>query len=132
MSGQEGDSTELNFGPGFVGSRPLFLSEVKILLEKEDLHRDSDVYQRTLEYARKFSQFDDVASAIGVRKLLSAYDLHEFELAQIATLLPGKTEEAEALIPSITNKLSANQLNQLLSQCRDLSRSVEHQDFGYQ
>ncbi|KAE9412567.1 hypothetical protein Angca_005481, partial [Angiostrongylus cantonensis] len=100
----------------------LLTSEVFLLLEhrrqqneaKDEIDTTNEVFTRSLEYARRFSEFKNRESIKAARALFSQKPLHKFEVAQIINLCPETAEEAKALIPSIENKLEDDDLDQIL------------------
>lgn len=71
---------------------------------------------KSLEYAERFGQLENTVQAINVRDQLSAVkpELHPFEIAQLASLMPKDAEEARAIIPSLADRYEDDQLNTIL------------------
>jgi len=62
-----------------------------------------------------FARFKERPQFEELDSLTVAYSqLEPFERAQLLTLCPGDHEEAKALIPSLANKISNDDLDQLL------------------
>ncbi|EGV62776.1 RNA polymerase B [Yamadazyma tenuis] len=84
----------------------------------------NEIIQKTLNYLATFGRFKNSSSTETVEKLLadfgsSASDpLHPFEIAQLGTLECDDSEEAKSLIPSLTNKVTDTQLQNLLNELR--------------
>uniref|UniRef100_A0A0N4W5H5 RPOL4c domain-containing protein n=2 Tax=Strongyloidea TaxID=27829 RepID=A0A0N4W5H5_HAEPC len=103
----------------------LLTSEVFLLLEhrrqqneaKDEIEDMSEVFIKTLNYARRLSRFKNRETIKAVRAIFSQKPLHKFEVAQIVNLCPETAEEAKALIPSLENKLEDDDLDEIL---RDL------------
>uniref|UniRef100_A0A915DH20 RNA polymerase Rpb4/RPC9 core domain-containing protein n=1 Tax=Ditylenchus dipsaci TaxID=166011 RepID=A0A915DH20_9BILA len=75
----------------------------------------SEVFVKTLNYARRLSKFKTRETIRSVRGIFSGkYNLHKFEVAQLANLCPETAEEAKALIPSLENKMEDDELEELL------------------
>merc|ERR1711868_283235 len=88
----------------------LMNSEVKILLEhrqtsdgNEDMEL-SEVFQKTLDYCKRFSKFKNKETIVNVRTTLTTKRLHKFEIAALANLCPETADEAKALIPSLDGR----------------------------
>ncbi|KAI1728626.1 RNA polymerase rpb4 domain-containing protein [Ditylenchus destructor] len=121
----EEDATELKFPKEFevTGCDALMISEVFLLLDhrrkqseqKEEIEDMSEVFVKTLNYARRLSKFKSRETIRAVRGIFSGkYNLHKFEVAQLANLCPETAEEAKALIPSLENKMEDEELDELL------------------
>ncbi|EPB75349.1 RNA polymerase Rpb4 [Ancylostoma ceylanicum] len=127
----EEDATEMRFPKEFESQNcdALLTSEVFLLLEhrrqqneaKDEIEDMSEVFIKTLNYARRLSRFKNRETIKAVRAIFSQKPLHKFEVAQIVNLCPETAEEAkvtfEALIPSLENKLEDDDLDEIL---RDL------------
>lgn len=106
-------------------AQPLFLSEVAFLLGKTvEQHTNTafrgeinPVLKRAFNYAEKFDVFKSAETAMAVREQLSSVrpELHAFEIAQLATLVPESSEEAKVVIPSLANKFDDDQLQDVLN-----------------
>ncbi|KAK0415933.1 hypothetical protein QR680_012199 [Steinernema hermaphroditum] len=119
------DATELKFPKQFEGQGcdALMTSEVFLLLEhrrqqseqKEDIEEMSEVFVKTLDYTRRLSKFKNRETIRDVRFIFNNKTmLHKYEIAQIANLCPETAEEAKALIPSLEDKVSDEELEELL------------------
>lgn len=129
------DASKLLFGPDFENATPLMNSEVTILLEQHKADQqdaafdpnDAGLYQEsTLDYTKKFGEFDDPQQVRKVRELLEAGgNLHPFEVAALANLCPGSVEEARTILPTLTmEKISDDDLDALLSELVNESATV--------
>lgn len=84
----------------------------------------NEILQKTLNYLATFARFKNSSSTETVEKLLTDFSastaegLHPFELAQLGTLECEEAEEAKSLIPSLANKVSDAQLQNLLNELR--------------
>lgn len=122
---KEEDAAELNLGAEFTGeeAQPLFLAEAAQLLQLKldqgnaDDPEHSQVLHKSLKHLQRFDQINGQEAAVDVRRTLENSDLglHPFEVAQIASLVPGDAEEAKAIIPSLrTDDRDDTKLNELL------------------
>ncbi len=108
---KEEDAAELNLGAEFTGeeAQPLFLAEAAQLLQlklEQNTAEDpehSQVLQKSLRHLQRFDQIHGQEAAVYVRRVLESAEpaLHPFEVAQLASLVPGDAEEAKAIIPSL-------------------------------
>jgi DNA-directed RNA polymerase II subunit RPB4 len=106
-------------------AQPLFLSEVAFLLGKTVEQHSSaafrgeinPVLKKAYNYAEKFDAFKSAETAMSVREQLSGVkpELHPFEIAQLATLVPETSEEAKVVIPSLANKFDDDVLQDVLN-----------------
>ena len=120
----EEDAAELQFPKEFElgDTKTLLISEVNILLEhrkqqnesQEEEQEFSEVFMKTLNYAQRFSKFNNMENIAAVRSLLTIKKIHKFELAALANLCPESAEEAKSLIPSLEGRFDEEELNSLL------------------
>ncbi|GMR35612.1 hypothetical protein PMAYCL1PPCAC_05807, partial [Pristionchus mayeri] len=121
----EEDASELKFPKEFESNAcdALLTSEVFLLLEhrrqqseqKEEIEDLSEVFVKTLNYARRLSRFKNRETIRAVRAVFAAKNnIHKFEVAQIANLCPETAEEAKALIPSLESKIEDDELEEIL------------------
>ncbi|KAF3438304.1 hypothetical protein FNV43_RR21066 [Rhamnella rubrinervis] len=111
---EEEDASELKIGEDFLKAKCLMNSEVAILLEHrcEQLKHMSDdpmnhlpqVFEKALQYVKRFSRFTNQDAVKQVREVLSRYQLAEYELAVLGNLCPETAEEAKAVVPSLKTK----------------------------
>eukprot|EP00177_Eucheuma_denticulatum_P006365 GFKZ01011603.1.p1 GENE.GFKZ01011603.1~~GFKZ01011603.1.p1 ORF type:complete len:158 (+),score=23.13 GFKZ01011603.1:255-728(+) len=123
---EDEDAAQLKLGHEFsetAGAQPLFISEVAHLLQlqvegKKDSQYDSinPVLKKSLEYANRFMQLKTTEQAISVRDQLSKVQppLAQFEIAQLASLMPKEAEEAKAILPSLRDRYDDDVLNEIL------------------
>ena len=73
-----------------------------------------------------FAAFKNVAEAQQVEGIVNSYgkNLERFEKSQLGTLVPGSSDEAKALIPSLEEKVGRGVVSDqdLDEMCRDLKR----------
>lgn len=100
--------------------------------EKEDDFSDTkfeentsnEIIQKTIKFLNNFSRFKNSSSVESVEKLLSEFSLqvseplHPFEIAQLGNLECDDYEEAKSLIPSLNNKVTNSQLQNLLNELK--------------
>lgn len=73
-----------------------------------------------MEYLTNFSRFRDQETVAAVLQLLKSTGLHPFEVAQLGTLACDTADEAKTLIPSLTNKISDDDLERILKELSNL------------
>ncbi|KAJ6918937.1 DNA-directed RNA polymerase II subunit 4 isoform X2 [Populus alba x Populus x berolinensis] len=112
MSGEEEENAaELKIGDDFLKAKCLMNCEVALILEHkyEQLQQMSDdpmnqvsqVFEKSLQYVKRFSRYKNPDAVRQVREILSRYQLAEFELCVLGNLCPETVEEAIAMVPSI-------------------------------
>ncbi|KAH9718278.1 DNA-directed RNA polymerase II subunit 4 [Citrus sinensis] len=112
MSGEEEENAaELKIGDEFLKAKCLMNCEVAIILHHkyEQLQQTSDdpmnqvsqVFEKSLQYVKRFSRYKNPDAVRQVREILSRYQLAEFELCVLGNLCPETVEEAIAMVPSI-------------------------------
>ncbi|GMN33435.1 hypothetical protein TIFTF001_004152 [Ficus carica] len=151
MSGEEEENAaELKIGDGnsfkclIVGMSIEFLRfdqkskakclmncEVALILEHkyEQLQQTSDdpmnqvsqVFEKSLQYVKRFSRYKNPDAVRQVREILSRYQLAEFELCVLGNLCPETVEEAIAMVPSIKSKGRAHDDEAIEKMLNDLS-----------
>ncbi|XP_004288557.1 PREDICTED: DNA-directed RNA polymerase II subunit 4 [Fragaria vesca subsp. vesca] len=115
MSGEEEENAaELKIGDEFLKAKCLMNCEVSLILEHkfEQLQQMSDdprnqvsqVFEKSLQYVKRFSRYKNADAVKQVREILSRYQLTEFELCVLGNLCPETVEEAIAMVPSIKAK----------------------------
>ena len=86
----------------------------------------TEVTSKTLVYLELFAAFKNVAEAQQVEGIVNSYgkNLEKFEKSQLGTLVPGSSDEAKALIPSLEEKVGRGVVSDqdLDEMCRDLKR----------
>lgn len=111
---EEEDARELKLGEDFVKAKCLMNAEVALILTRkyEQLTAFSDdapnqmsqVFEKSLQYVKRFSRYKNPDAVKQVRDVLSRNQLAEFEVCVIGNLCPETVEEAKALCPSIAKK----------------------------
>ncbi|KAG7192288.1 RNA polymerase B [Scheffersomyces spartinae] len=87
-------------------------------------NQQSEIVRKSLAYLSTFARFKNSSSTETVEKLLNDFSasclepLHPFEIAQLGNLDCEDAEEAKSLIPSLSNKVSDIQLQNLLSELK--------------
>ncbi|QPH00010.1 hypothetical protein C2857_003111 [Epichloe festucae Fl1] len=81
----------------------------------------STMLNQTLNYLDHFSRFTQKENVEAVERLLSAHkDLAKFERAQLGSLCCNDADEAKTLIPSLTDKIKDEDLQDLLDEISKL------------
>ena len=123
---QDEDAAELNLGEEFQPGKaqPLFLSEAGHLLGVKLQKQQAGAYapeinpvlKKSVEYAQRFDSIMGTEQAVDVRAQLEQVkpELHPFEIAQLASLVPQDAEEAKAIIPSLSKHFENDVLNDVL------------------
>lgn len=76
---------------------------------------------KTTEYLDHFARFKRKENVEAVERLLSAHkELAKFERAQLGSLCCDTAEEAKTLIPSLQDKISDEELQELLDEITKL------------
>ncbi|CAO2041337.1 unnamed protein product [Urochloa humidicola] len=99
MSGEEEENAaELKIGEEFLKAKCLMNCEVAIILEHkyeqiqqhatESDSQVSQVFEKSLQYVKRFSRYKNPDAVRQVRETLSRYGLAEFELCTIGNLCP--------------------------------------------
>ncbi|KAK4534819.1 hypothetical protein CDCA_CDCA03G0844 [Cyanidium caldarium] len=131
----EENAEQLQFGPVFSDAsvaEPLLICEVAQVLKQKRAEGPAEataaaalgpVFAQATEYVERFDAFKTPEAAKAVRARLERHsELHAFERAQLANLLPETAAEAKTVIPSLKGKIDDDALNVLLS---DLAALVE-------
>ncbi|EHA58335.1 hypothetical protein MCOR27_002103 [Pyricularia oryzae] len=121
--GEEIASDEIQLGE-FEGVETLSYSEAELVLEalekkrrKEKRYHETEVLQKTRDHLSLFRRFKTPENVQAAERLLSARpELHKFERAQIASLVPENSDEAKKLIPSLKDKFDDHDLEDLLQE----------------
>ncbi|KAG8649808.1 hypothetical protein MANES_08G141900v8 [Manihot esculenta] len=132
MSGEEEENAaELKIGDEFLKAKCLMNCEVALILEHkyEQLQQMSDdpmnqvsqVFEKSLQYVKRFSRYKNPDAVRQVREILSRYQLAEFELCVLGNLCPETVEEAIAMVPSIKTKGRAHDDEAIEKMLNDLS-----------
>lgn len=95
------------------------LQSIGTLLEQTTGGNNKDL-KNTMEYLTNFSRFRDQETVSAVIQLLKSTNLHPFEIAQLGSLACDTADEAKTLIPSLTNKISDDELERTLKELSNL------------
>ncbi|EEH04704.1 polymerase II polypeptide D [Histoplasma capsulatum G186AR] len=126
-------TSQLKLGE-FQNVPTLSLSEARLVINKVlDLRRKGDhkfeereTLVKTQDYLELFARFKEKENIEAVERLLSAHtELEFFERSQLGSLCCNDAEEAKSLIPSIGNKISDTELQELLDELTKLRNFVE-------
>ncbi|EDN02380.1 polymerase II polypeptide D [Histoplasma capsulatum] len=126
-------TSQLKLGE-FQNVPTLSLSEARLVINKVlDLRRKGDhkfeereALVKTQDYLELFARFKEKENIEAVERLLSAHtELEFFERSQLGSLCCNDAEEAKSLIPSIGNKISDTELQELLDELTKLRNFVE-------
>eukprot|EP00249_Psilotum_nudum_P006849 c20106_g1_i1 orf=701-1117(-) len=131
---EEEDASELKLGEEFAKAKCLMNAEVALILERkyEQLQQLADdpssqisqVFEKSLQYVRRFSRYQNPEAVKQVREVLSRNQLAEFEVCVIGNLCPETVEEAKALVPSLSTRgrLTDDKIEQMLSDLATIKR----------
>ncbi|KAK4165839.1 HRDC-like protein [Cladorrhinum sp. PSN259] len=76
---------------------------------------DTEALNKTLDYLDAFARFKQKENVEAVERLLSAHkELTKYERAQIGSLCCDSADECKTLIPSLSEKISDEDLQELL------------------
>ncbi|CAI7574508.1 unnamed protein product [Penicillium glandicola] len=112
----------------------LSLSEARLVIHKvlENKRRGGNKYEepenltKTLDYLDVFARFKDEENIKAVERLLNSHtELEMFERSQLGSLCCDNAEEAKSLIPSLQNKISDGDLQELLDELTKLRNFTE-------
>ncbi|KAH8720637.1 hypothetical protein BB8028_0001g09370 [Beauveria bassiana] len=126
--GNEEASATLNLGE-FNNVDTLTLSEASLVLNALVAKRRNDrknvneteMLNQTLSYLDHFARFTQKENVEAVERLLSTHkDLAKFERAQLGSLCCETADEAKTLIPSLADKISDEDLKELLEEISKL------------
>lgn len=122
---EEEAGTTLKLGE-FQDVDTLTLSEASLVINallakrRAEMRRhqnNTDILNQTLDYLDAFARFKQKENVEAVERLLSSHkQLTKFERAQIGSLCCDSAEEAKTLIPSIADKITDEDLQELLDQ----------------
>ncbi|KAI0838964.1 RNA polymerase Rpb4 [Hypoxylon sp. FL0890] len=123
-AGSEEATTVLRLGE-FQDVDTLTLSEAALVINALVAKRRNDrknvneteMLTKTIDYLDTFARFKKKESVEAVERLLSSYPkLHKFERAQLGSLACETAEEAKYLIPSLNDKISDEELQEMLDE----------------
>ncbi|XP_077248527.1 DNA-directed RNA polymerase II subunit 4 isoform X1 [Tasmannia lanceolata] len=132
MSGEEEENAaELKIGTEFEKAKCLMNCEVALILDRkyEQLQQMSDdpmnqisqVFEKSLQYVKRFSRYKNPDAVRQVREILSRNQLAEFELCVLGNLCPETVEEAIAMVPSLKAKERMHDDDAIEKMLNDLS-----------
>ncbi|XP_057548240.1 DNA-directed RNA polymerase II subunit 4-like [Amaranthus tricolor] len=111
MSGEEENAAELKLGEDFIKAKCLMNGEVSMILEhrleqlqqvsEDPLNQMPQVFEKSLQYVKRFSRYKNPDAVRQVREILSRHQLAEFELAVLGNICLETVEEAIAMVPSL-------------------------------
>ncbi|KAI0478688.1 RNA polymerase Rpb4 [Xylariaceae sp. FL0804] len=123
-AGNEEASSTISLGE-FQDVDTLTLSEASLVInalltkrrnDRKNLN-ETEMLSKTIDYLDAFSRFKKKENVEAVERLLSAHkEFHKFERAQLGSLCCETAEEAKTLIPSLTDKISDEDLQELLDE----------------
>ncbi|KAI4141537.1 MAG: hypothetical protein L6R39_005290 [Caloplaca ligustica] len=131
-SGDEEATANLKLGE-FQSVPTLSLSEARVLITAVLDHRRSlrkveehETLTKTQDYLEVFARFKQKENIEAVDRMLTAkQELEFFERSQLGSLCCETAEEAKTLIPSLANKISDADLQELLDDITKLRQFVE-------
>ncbi|KAL9100599.1 MAG: hypothetical protein Q9163_004036 [Psora crenata] len=130
--GEEEATTELKLGE-FQNVPTLTLSEARLLINAVMDHRrqqrqvnETETLIKTQDYLDVFARFKQKENIEAVERMLaSRVELELFERSQLGSLCCESAEEAKTLIPSLANKISDVDLQELLDDISKLRNFTE-------
>ncbi|KAI1322017.1 HRDC-like protein [Xylariaceae sp. FL0255] len=127
-TGNEEASTTISLGE-FQDVDTLTLSEAALVInalvakrrhDRKNIN-ETEMLSKTVDYLDAFSRFKKKENVEAVERLLSAHkEFHKFERAQLGSLCCENADEAKTLIPSLTAKISDEDLQELLNEMNKL------------
>ncbi|KAF2754206.1 hypothetical protein EJ05DRAFT_479738 [Pseudovirgaria hyperparasitica] len=133
-SGDEEVGSSLKLGE-FQGVHSLSVSEARILVNavfkdrkqrRPNWNWDKENITKMVDYLEEFSRFKQTEANESLERVLDQRrELEYFERSQLANLCPESADEAKTLIPSITNKISDDDLQELLNEIGKLRQFAE-------
>ncbi|MCJ1313490.1 RNA polymerase B [Agyrium rufum] len=125
--GDEEATSDLKLGE-FQQVPTLSLSEARILInaviDARKLKRpfeETEILTKTQDYLDVFARFKEKDNVQAVEQILGSHtELNTFERSQLGSLCCDTWEEAETLIPSIKDKMSQNELQEMLDEITKL------------
>ncbi|KAI4253311.1 MAG: hypothetical protein L6R42_007632 [Xanthoria sp. 1 TBL-2021] len=131
-SGDEEATAELKLGE-FQNVPTLSLSEARLLINavldnRRKLRKvnETETLIKTQDYLEVFARFKQTENIEAVERVLGAKtELELFEKSQLGSLCCESAEEAKTLIPSLANKISDDDLQELLNDITQFRNLVE-------
>ncbi|MCJ1227894.1 RNA polymerase B [Toensbergia leucococca] len=131
-TGDEEATTDLKLGE-FQEVPTLTLSEARVLINAVVKHRKSqrrieetEVLMKTQDYLDVFARFKGKENVEAVERILVSHtEMEQFERSQLGSLCCESAEEAKTLIPSLSNKISDVDLQEMLDEITKLRHFSE-------
>ncbi|KAL8655854.1 MAG: hypothetical protein Q9226_002883 [Calogaya cf. arnoldii] len=131
-SGDEEATADLKLGE-FQDVPTLSLSEARILINavldnRRKLRKvnETETLIKTQDYLEVFARFKQKENIEAVERVLGAKtELELFEKSQLGSLCCESAEEAKTLIPSLSNKISDDELQELLDNITQFRNLVD-------
>lgn len=131
-TGDEEATAELKLGE-FQHVPTLTLSEARLLINAVMEHRkasrkveETETLIKTQDYLDVFARFKQKENIEAVERMLASHtELESFERSQLGSLCCETAEEAKTLIPSLNNKITDVDLQELLDDITKLRNFVE-------
>ncbi|KAK4280647.1 hypothetical protein QN277_012244 [Acacia crassicarpa] len=73
-------------------------------MSNDSNNHTSQVFEKSLQYVKRFRRFSNQDAVKQVREVLSRYQLAEYELALLGNLCPETLDEAISVIPTLKTK----------------------------
>ncbi|KAE8718546.1 DNA-directed RNA polymerase II subunit 4 [Hibiscus syriacus] len=100
MSGEEEENAAAAPSPFFsIHNRHKY--EQLQQMSDDPTNHVSQVFEKSLQYVKRFSRYKNPDAVRQIREILSRYQLAEFELCVLGNLCPETVEEAIAMVPFI-------------------------------
>ncbi|KAI4200575.1 MAG: hypothetical protein LQ350_003822 [Teloschistes chrysophthalmus] len=130
-SGDEEATANLKLGE-FQNVPTLTLSEARLLINAVMDHRktlrtvdETETLIKTQDYLDVFARFKQKEKIEAVERYLATKtELELFERSQLGSLCCESAEEAKTLVPSLTNKINDQDLQELLDEITNLRNPV--------
>ncbi|KAI9838646.1 MAG: hypothetical protein M1819_004960 [Sarea resinae] len=131
--GDEEASTELRLGE-FQSVPTLTMSEARLLINAVIEHRktqrkveETETLIKMQDYLDIFARFKQKENIEAVERMLTTHtELEPFEKSQLGSLCCDSAEEAKTLIPSLGNRISDDELQDLLSEITNIREMDLH------
>ncbi|MCJ1397360.1 RNA polymerase B [Xylographa trunciseda] len=131
-AGDEEATSDLKLGE-FQNVPTLTLSEARVLInavmdrrKQQRKVEETETLVKTLDYLDVFARFKQKENIEAVERMLVGHDeLELFERSQLGSLCCETSEEAKTLIPSLANKISDIDLQELLDEISKLRNFTE-------
>jgi DNA-directed RNA polymerase II subunit RPB4 len=145
---RESDASTLSFGPELKNTHPLLTSETLLLLQNYSTQREQHAQTtgfpfpglpaattKALEHSTQFSKYSNREIIREIRqsmlnpstgdqaeRMKNARGMVEFEMVQVANLLPETVDEAKALVPSLAGSVDEDDLQKILDDLSTIRR----------